>query len=173
MNLVQKLFSFQGRIRRRDWWLLGIAMAVIGTIVISVLDAALKQSGQTVRMVVNDGFVLLMNWMGFALSAKRMHDRGRSGWWLIVPLVVDVAAIALAVTAYFTMMAAGHDQNALSAAIGSAGLAGIVLMLLMLVVGIWLFIDLGCLDGAPGPNKYGPSPKAAAPAPAATVVQTA
>ena len=31
--------------------------------------------------------------------------------------------------------------------------------LIPLIGGIWLLIDLGFLDGTPGPNKYGPSPK--------------
>jgi uncharacterized membrane protein YhaH (DUF805 family) len=28
-----------------------------------------------------------------------------------------------------------------------------------LVGGIWLFVELGCLDGDHGPNRFGPSPK--------------
>jgi uncharacterized membrane protein YhaH (DUF805 family) len=27
------------------------------------------------------------------------------------------------------------------------------------ILGIYLFIECGCLDGTPGPNRYGPSPK--------------
>jgi uncharacterized membrane protein YhaH (DUF805 family) len=31
--------------------------------------------------------------------------------------------------------------------------------LIPLIGGLWLLVDLGFLDGTPGPNKYGPSPK--------------
>jgi uncharacterized membrane protein YhaH (DUF805 family) len=31
--------------------------------------------------------------------------------------------------------------------------------LIPLIGGLWLLIDLGFLDGTPGPNKFGPSPK--------------
>jgi uncharacterized membrane protein YhaH (DUF805 family) len=31
--------------------------------------------------------------------------------------------------------------------------------LIPFIGGVWLFIELGLLDGTPGPNQYGPSPK--------------
>jgi uncharacterized membrane protein YhaH (DUF805 family) len=39
--------------------------------------------------------------------------------------------------------------------------------LIPLIGALWLLIDLGFIDGTPGPNKYGPSPKGLGEAPAA------
>jgi uncharacterized membrane protein YhaH (DUF805 family) len=35
------------------------------------------------------------------------------------------------------------------------------LISLVPILNIWTFVELGCLDGKPGDNRYGPSPKAA------------
>jgi uncharacterized membrane protein YhaH (DUF805 family) len=44
-----------------------------------------------------------------------------------------------------------HDRN-------KSGLF-LLIGLIPLIGGLWLFVELGFLDGTPGPNKYGPSPK--------------
>jgi uncharacterized membrane protein YhaH (DUF805 family) len=37
----------------------------------------------------------------------------------------------------------------------------VLISLIPLIGGIWYFIEVGCLAGTPGPNKYGPDPLAA------------
>ena len=39
-----------------------------------------------------------------------------------------------------------------------------VLNAIIFVVALWFFVELGCLRGTVGPNRYGPDPLAAAPA---------
>lgn len=36
-----------------------------------------------------------------------------------------------------------------------------LIMFVPLLGALWALIDLGLVDGTPGPNRYGPSPKAA------------
>jgi uncharacterized membrane protein YhaH (DUF805 family) len=36
---------------------------------------------------------LLNVWISYALATKRLHDRGRTGWWLAVQLLVLFAAL--------------------------------------------------------------------------------
>jgi uncharacterized membrane protein YhaH (DUF805 family) len=35
----------------------------------------------------------------------------------------------------------------------------VLIVLIPLIGAIWLFVELGFLDGTPGPNRFGPSPK--------------
>jgi uncharacterized membrane protein YhaH (DUF805 family) len=43
---------------------------------------------------------LLNVWISYALATKRPHDRGRTGWWLAMQLLVLFAALVLLATAF-------------------------------------------------------------------------
>ncbi len=44
-----------------------------------------------------------------------------------------------------------HDRN--------KGPVWIVVFMIPVIGWVWAFVELGLLDGTPGPNRYGPSPK--------------
>lgn len=168
MTLRDKLFSFNGRLRRQDWWLLGIGWGLfagcIGEIAMrlifgpeySMFGGGLVGS-QEARLtylpacVAYDLIMLALAWPQLALSAKRAHDRAQAAWpviaaTLILSLVGDVRPyLAL----FPDLVISGTTALAI----------GIVWSIFSFCVGLWLFITLGCLDGTPGPNRFGPSPK--------------
>ena len=71
-----ELFSFEGRIRRRDYWLIsfGVGMA-------SGLAAAISESAPVLYLLI----LIPLCWINLATGAKRCHDLGHSGWWQIIP----------------------------------------------------------------------------------------
>ena len=91
MSMTQLLFLFQGRLNRQPYWLTTIA--IIMTIILLVIFAV-TTAGE--GELAAGGFILLlpfilyipMLWIGLALGAKRLHDRGKSAWWLVVFYVV-------------------------------------------------------------------------------------
>ena len=144
MSMTQLLFLFQGRLNRQPYWLTTIAIIV--TIILLVIFAV-TTAGE--GELAAGGFILLlpfilyipMLWIGLALGAKRLHDRGKSAWWLVVFYVVP---------------------GILSGVSSQIGMAGVVLGLVSFGVSIWAFVELGCLRGTRGPNRYGPDPLAQA-----------
>jgi uncharacterized membrane protein YhaH (DUF805 family) len=77
------LFSFDGRIGRRTWWLWGAA-AMVGLAI--YLTAVLRIAGvraETTELLVN----ALLLWPVMALAVKRWHDRDKPGWWALVVFV--------------------------------------------------------------------------------------
>lgn len=77
------LFGFRGRIGRRTWWLWGVA-AMLGLVI--YFTVALRVAGAPPK--VAEGVVnMLLVWPALALSVKRWHDRGKSGWWVLVTLI--------------------------------------------------------------------------------------
>ena len=97
-------------------------------------------------LVANVVFV----WLGYAAISKRLHDLGRSAWWLLGAMLgwlVGAGALATAI-----VVAAG--PSAIEP--GAAGyLATFALMMLPpLVLAVWLHVA----EGEPVDNRYGPVP---------------
>jgi uncharacterized membrane protein YhaH (DUF805 family) len=79
-----------------------------------------------------------------SITTERLHDRGKSAWWLVVFYLVPGVLGQFGSTAWF----AGAAGTALHfiAALSTFGLM------------IWGFAEIGCLRGTAGPNFYGPDP---------------
>ena len=75
-------FSFSGRISRRTFWL-AHELPMLGIVLLCVfLDSLLKTNG-----VIIEVCILLLAWPNIATQVKRAHDRGRSGWFVLLGLV--------------------------------------------------------------------------------------
>jgi uncharacterized membrane protein YhaH (DUF805 family) len=83
---------------------------------------------------------------------KRLHDRNKSGFWLLFFLGLPGA---------FNLINDRLDTMT-EAATGAAQIvlvvAGFVLGVASIAIGIWMIVELGCLRGTVGPNRYGPDP---------------
>ena len=117
MPLSQFLFSFNGRISRSDMWLKWVlpywAILIAFGIVGSALDdgtaagiatqagAAEMGPAETVVMILTFVFMFAAIWPGLAVTAKRWHDRGKSGWWTLIGLVPIVGGLWLLVECGF------------------------------------------------------------------------
>jgi uncharacterized membrane protein YhaH (DUF805 family) len=139
MSMTQLLFLFQGRLNRQPYWLVAIAV----TIVITLLVLFAWATGEEDEVIFNAPLVIVamlcipLAWIGFAVAVKRLHDRDKSAWWLIVFYVVPAI---LGTIAYFL------------------GMAGAVLNLISFGILVWAFVEIGCLRGTRGANRYGPNP---------------
>ena len=84
--------------------------------------------------------VILCIYVGVAISAKRLHDRDKSAWWLLLYYLVPGVLNGLAQDSYEGM--------------------NLVLNLIGHGISLWALIDLGFLRGTPGDNQYGSDPLA-------------
>ena len=104
-KVTQALFSFQGRMRRRDFWLasLGVTVAAVAISMIARLfphdDVAVVSFSPDVllQVVLGSGtllaMIVLLAWPSVAVMIKRAHDRNHSGWWLLFLLVPFVGLL--------------------------------------------------------------------------------
>ena len=144
MEGLRSYFSFQGRTNRQRYWL--TALAVFLMYLVGVLVAALFFDIPLVGGLMILAMVALTIWLGLALATRRLHDRNKSGWWLLpmyVPVVLLVAAAQLAA------------QSNPEASIGFSALS--------LPFSIWILVELGFLKGTTGPNRFGEDPLQPAP----------
>jgi uncharacterized membrane protein YhaH (DUF805 family) len=94
---MKLFFSFKGRIGRQQFWLTQLGMTVIFSLLFALVGAMMgpekAAAGQTpsgpalAGLLVLIPLILMFLWASIALSVKRGHDRGRSGWWQFLALV--------------------------------------------------------------------------------------
>lgn len=161
-----KLFlSAEGRIGQKDYW--------IGVLILFVAWV-LSHLAHVLAPFV--WLILIYPWV--CVMAKRLHDFNKSGWMILIPVVVGVIALlgavvvagAAAIGAAFTAFSeAGLDTAGWMAVAGAFGVALAFICVAGLVKLIFL-LWVGISRGDVGPNRYGPPPgEAAAPMPPATV----
>ncbi len=74
------ILSFEGRSSRLELWLM---LPLYGLLLVS----ALFTSWTTHVPEIEFTFAVLLIYPTLALFARRMHDRGRSAWWMLLGLV--------------------------------------------------------------------------------------
>lgn len=135
MDWNHLLFSFEGRVNRAKYWLVGL-MNVAAILVVVVLALFLLPT--TAAWIVIAVVALAMAYIGVAIGVKRLHDREKSGWWLLLYYLVPSALGGVA----------GDSYQGIN----------LVLNLAAHAISLWALIDLGVLRGTAGPNDYGPDP---------------
>ena len=86
------LFSLQGRISRRQYWLNFILpVFALSTLIALVSDPRLNPNGGGNWLVILWSLAVL--WPGVATQVKRWHDRDKSGWWYLISFVPIIGSL--------------------------------------------------------------------------------
>ncbi|MES2834761.1 MAG: DUF805 domain-containing protein [Pseudomonadota bacterium] len=142
------LFSFEGRTRRSHFWIGWLICLGIGVVAGWI---------PLIGFVISIGLI----WPNLAITVKRLHDMGMSGWLAAIPFVANIVGcimIFVSVGASVFMNAAAlenEDPAAIMALLGP--MFGILGILFLVNFGFLLWVGLS--EGKPGSNKYGPNPK--------------
>ena len=97
MTVLRKYAVFEGRARRREYWFF-VLFYILISIVLSMVDRVLGLSNEAYGMgVLGALFCLGVLIPSIAVGARRLHDTGRSGWWLLIGLIPLIGAIVLIV----------------------------------------------------------------------------
>jgi uncharacterized membrane protein YhaH (DUF805 family) len=108
--LLNKYATFSGRARRSEYWWWYLFITLVG-IVASIIDraAGLTYSDLTVGggwLATITGIVFLIPTL--AVAVRRLHDTGRSGWWLLIGLI---PVIGFFVLLYFFVLDSENDNQ--------------------------------------------------------------
>ncbi|MCZ0989251.1 DUF805 domain-containing protein [Streptomyces diastatochromogenes] len=90
VDVLKKYAVFSGRARRQEYWMFFLFNLII-SIVLTVVDRAI---GSNVLSLIYTLAVLLP---GLGVAVRRLHDTGRSGWWILIALIPLVGSIILIV----------------------------------------------------------------------------
>lgn len=160
MTWSDYLFSLRGRLNRAKFWLffavaislsflwMAICARQLGS---SFRDFARQVAGHGIHSASGRMAILLMVplWILFlfpsvAVQVKRLHDRDRSGWWILLfiygPWLTE-----------FVLNAWGENLlQTWPIALGYKVISS--------VINFWALLEFGVLRGTIGENRYGPDP---------------
>lgn len=118
-QVINLLFSFQGRINRAKFWLIGLATSVVYSIVTGALFGTAAMSSDPTEALAAVGMVgglvslvlfIAMFWISLALGVKRWHDRNKSGWWVLICLVPVIGGLWYLIECGFLRGTAGANS---------------------------------------------------------------
>jgi uncharacterized membrane protein YhaH (DUF805 family) len=171
------LFSFAGRINRAKYWYAGFASSIFCLVFIGILALAiggifgaglrsvqldwtalfgippslpfrasfdahgLAPAATVLFYVAGTPIIVVGTWILAATTIKRLHDRDKSVWW-IVPFFMAPNLLG--------RLWDWLDDPTAALVVSAIGFG----------LSVWCFVELFCLRGTRGPNRFGPDPLA-------------
>lgn len=107
-EVLRKYAVFSGRARRKEYWFFALFNFLV-SIALVMVEAALGMGDlESGYGPISGLYSLAVIIPGLAVSVRRLHDTGRSGWWFLVVLVPLIGAIVLLV---FTLLDSEAGTN--------------------------------------------------------------
>jgi uncharacterized membrane protein YhaH (DUF805 family) len=143
IKVLKNYIEFNGRARRTEYW-----MFFLFNILFSMAAGLLDYIFGTTNIVLTYGlfsglYTLAVFLPSLAVSVRRLHDIGKSGWFfllLIIPMFIFAILAAL--------MATNKDLM----------VPFVIFAFTVFGIAIW-FLIMFCTDSEVNDNKWGPNPK--------------
>ena len=134
-KFTNTLFSLKGRLRRGQFWLAFIIVFVGG--------AFSGQDQSAAGLIVG----ILTLYVALCVYGKRLHDFGKSAWYMIVPLGATFGS-------YFLMFAMASQITSMQSA---RRIAEELFVVQLFLLGLWLIVTLwvGIHPSQKGDNRFG------------------
>jgi uncharacterized membrane protein YhaH (DUF805 family) len=169
-SVYANMFNFSGRARRAEYWWYFLFVFIMNIVLQAGLTYWLMthpeysvafRSEAAMQTVVKQYQSEMLRWTGYvfigtlflywipqlAVTVRRLHDTGRSGWWMFKPFILGF--LGAVVLGFF------------SGLMGSGGAPSPALLMMAMTVpfaaSIWYLVVL-CLPGTHGNNRFGPDP---------------
>ena len=118
--MLRKYASFSGRARRKEYWMFFLVYALLSGSITAVVmgldwvvdfvtrgrwaDSFSLEAGLTLGV-----FALVHLLPSIAVTVRRLHDTGRSGWWILLSFIPIIGALVLL---YFMVISGEPQDNA-------------------------------------------------------------
>ena len=116
LNIITKKFSdFKGRARRKEYWMYSLFQGVIGfslylisfIFFINILDYS-NEKGLYSSLLLFVIFLMLHFIPNIAITVRRLHDTGKSGWWYLLSLITYIGPFILFI---FLVLDSSEEEN--------------------------------------------------------------
>jgi len=97
LKVLKEYANFSGRAGRKEFWLFTLfnaIFAIVAMILDNLLGLAIRDVGYGPIYIL---YILATLIPGLAVSVRRLHDIGKSGWYLLMGLIPCIGGIILLV----------------------------------------------------------------------------
>ena len=92
MKVLREYATFSGRARRKEYWMFTLVNFLI-MIGLAIVDGVLGIGGDLGLLSLLYSVAVIIP--SIAVGVRRLHDTGRSGWWLFVVLIPLIGIFVL------------------------------------------------------------------------------
>lgn len=92
-NLLEKSFTYEGRETRKTYWITKFMIGFIIVLITFIGESIQVGSGETAGIIA---WLIMIPGL-ISLSVRRLHDIGRSGWWLLIYFIPLIGILTLLV----------------------------------------------------------------------------
>jgi uncharacterized membrane protein YhaH (DUF805 family) len=133
-KVINELIGLEGRISRLQFWRGILIVMALMTVTFAVIIWQVPILAMAAFIAAPFAIVML--------CVQRLHDRNKSGWWVLVFVFLP------------------HILNNLQDKATDGSPLSWLLAVTSLAVSMWGIIEIGILRGTEGDNDYGPDPRA-------------
>ncbi|GEM77093.1 DUF805 domain-containing protein [Vibrio sagamiensis] len=101
LTVLKKYAVFSGRARRKEYWMFILVNFII-SLLLGFVDGLLG------TIFIGYIYALAVFIPGIAVAIRRLHDTGRTGWWLLIGFIPLIGLIVLIV---FTVSEGDKGSN--------------------------------------------------------------
>ena len=144
LKALRQYADFSGRARKKEYWMFVLFYAIfacaISALDFFIFDTPLYERGSLFRIYE---IALLVPYL--AVSVRRLHDIGKSGWWWCLIFFTAFVAVWLNLFSF--------------TAVNAIVIIQLCILIFMIVITFVVTVVWACFDSQEGRNKWGPNPK--------------
>lgn len=93
----KKIVTFKGRARRSEFW-----WAVLGIFIFNLITSPLGYMG-VIGVILSNLLSLVITILSLSLTFRRLHDTGRSGWFVGIPFIISMIGLVAIIYSILSM----------------------------------------------------------------------
>ena len=106
--LTKKYATFEGRARRKEYWFFALFYVLV-FLALALVDGVTGTFNEDAGIGLLGGLYILATLIPcLAVMVRRLHDRNRSGWWVLIGLIPVLGDIVLLVLACLDSQPGGN-----------------------------------------------------------------
>ena len=108
LNVIKNYATFEGRARRKEYWMFTLVHFIV-IFLLSFVDVVIGSFDDNSGIGILASFYILLTLIpSLAVTIRRLHDTGRSGWWLLTYFVPIIGPITILI---FTVLDSTLTSN--------------------------------------------------------------
>ncbi|GAA1216796.1 DUF805 domain-containing protein [Pseudonocardia alaniniphila] len=96
-KVLRQYADFNGRARRTEYWMFTLVSVIVGLVLRLIDEVVFVGPGLSTTGWLGLIYSVAVIVPTLAVGVRRLHDTGRSGWWLLIAVIPLIGAIVLIV----------------------------------------------------------------------------